>query len=170
MTAANRVFLHKRLWILPWIKSISNELDIIILVIASQLSDQCDTISNRLWRHQQNENRASETRRRYAKIVVLSSFMDSLCSVRNEIMYVLSWRTFSVHTQVLLFCYFPRCFASREINTKITWALTQFVTRVHTLFCINFRQSLILWFFQQTRMFILNTALLSEMLPITTGL
>ena len=34
--------------------------------------------------------------------------------------------------------YFPRCFATREINTKITlsWALKQFVTRVHTLFSI----------------------------------
>ena len=37
------------------------------------------------------------------------------------------------------FCvYFPRCFATREINTKITlsWALKQFVTQVHTLFSI----------------------------------
>ena len=34
--------------------------------------------------------------------------------------------------------YFPRCFATQEINTKITlsWALKQFVTRVHTLFSI----------------------------------
>ena len=38
------------------------------------------------------------------------------------------------------FCiYFSRCFATREISTKITlsWALKQFVTRVHTLFCIH---------------------------------
>ena len=35
--------------------------------------------------------------------------------------------------------YFPRCFATREINTKITlsWLLNQFVTRVHTLFSIK---------------------------------
>ena len=34
--------------------------------------------------------------------------------------------------------YFPRCFATRERNTKITlsWALKQFVTWVHTLFSI----------------------------------
>ena len=34
--------------------------------------------------------------------------------------------------------YFPRCFATREINTKITlsWVLKRFVTRVHTLFSI----------------------------------
>ena len=32
--------------------------------------------------------------------------------------------------------YFPSCFATREINTKITleWGQKQFVTRVHTLF------------------------------------
>ena len=37
-----------------WIKSISNELDITIHVIESQLSGHCDVISIRLWRHQQN--------------------------------------------------------------------------------------------------------------------
>ena len=40
----------------------SNELDIIIHVIASQLSGHCDVINDRLWRHQQNENQASEIR------------------------------------------------------------------------------------------------------------
>ena len=35
------------------------ELGITIYVIASQLSGRCDCISNRLWRHQQNEIRAS---------------------------------------------------------------------------------------------------------------
>ena len=35
--------------------------------------------------------------------------------------------------------YFPRCFATREINTKITlsWALKRLVTRVHTLYSMN---------------------------------
>ena len=83
-------FLHDRSWISPWIKSISNELDIIIHVIVSQLSRHCDVISNLLWRHQQKKNRASETRGRCVKIVVLSSFMDWLCHVRNKITYVLS--------------------------------------------------------------------------------
>ena len=34
--------------------------------------------------------------------------------------------------------YFPRCFATREINTKITlsWALKRFVTRVHASFAM----------------------------------
>ena len=33
--------------------------------------------------------------------------MDSLCRVRNKIMYVLSWRTVSVLTRVLFLCLFP---------------------------------------------------------------
>ena len=67
-----------------------------------------------------------------------SSFMDSLCCVRNKLMYVLSWWTVSVLTQVFFGIYFPHCFATWEINTKITllWALKQFITRVDTLFTI----------------------------------
>ena len=76
-------------------------------MIGPQLSCYCDVISNRLWRHQQNEDRASETRGRCVKIVVLSSFMDSLCRVRNKIMYVLSWRTVSAPTRVLFWYLFP---------------------------------------------------------------
>ena len=117
-----RPFLQDRPWISPWIKSISNELDIIIHVIASQLSRYCDIISNRLWRHQQKKDRASEARRRCLKIV------------RNEIMYVISRRTVSAHTRMLFLC------------TKITiaWALKQFVTRVHTLFSMLCNR-IILW-------------------------
>ena len=101
------IFLHDRLWISPWIKSISNELDIAIDVIASQLSGHCNVIGNRLWRHQQNENWVSETQERCVKIVFLSPFMDSFCCVRNKIMYVLSWRTVSALTRVLFWCLFP---------------------------------------------------------------
>ena len=46
------------------------------------------------------------------------------------------------------FClYFPRCFATWEINIKITlsWALKQFVTLVHILCCINSAQQLLWW-------------------------
>ena len=64
-------FLHDRPWISPWIKTISNELVIIIHVITSQLTRYCDVIGNRFWRHQQNEDRACETRGRCVKIVVL---------------------------------------------------------------------------------------------------
>ena len=100
-------FLHDRPWISPWIKSISNELEITIQVIASQLSGHCDVISNRLLRHQQNEKQASETWGRCVKIVVLSSFMEPLCRVRNKIMYVLSRWTVSALTRVLIWCLFP---------------------------------------------------------------
>ena len=51
-------------------KSISSKLDIIIHVIALQLSRYCDVISNQLWRHRQKEDRASEKRGRFVKIVV----------------------------------------------------------------------------------------------------
>ena len=63
-------FLHDQSWISSWKNSISNELDIITRVIASQSSVDCDVISTRLWRHHQNENRVSETRGRCVKIVV----------------------------------------------------------------------------------------------------
>ena len=100
-------FLHDRPWTLPWKKSTSNELDITIHVIASQLSRYCDVISNRLWCHQQNEDRGGETRGRCVKIVVSSSFVDSLCRVRDKIMYVFSWRTVSALTRMLFLCVFP---------------------------------------------------------------
>ena len=100
-------FLHNRPWISPWIKTISNELDIICHVFASQLSGHCDVIANRLWRHQQNVKRASKTRTWCVKILVLASFMDSLCLVRNKIMYVLLWRTVYALTRVLFWCLFP---------------------------------------------------------------
>ena len=66
------IFLHDRPWISPWIKSVSNELDITCHMFASQLSGHCDVIANRLWRHQQNVKRASETREWCVKILVFS--------------------------------------------------------------------------------------------------
>ena len=60
---------HDRSSISPWIKSISNELDVTFHVPASQLSGHCDLISNRSWRHQLNEKRASEPRGRCVKFV-----------------------------------------------------------------------------------------------------
>ena len=106
-------------------------------MIASQLSGHCEVISNRLWRHQQNVNRASETRRRRVKIVVLSLFMDSSCRLRNKIIYALSWRTVYALTRVLFFgVYFHRCCTTRTINANITLsrAHKQFTTRVHVIF------------------------------------
>ena len=77
-TRSNTNFYFK---ISPWIKSISNESDITFQVLASQLSDHCDVISNRLWNNQQNANRVSATRGRCVKIGDLSSFPDSLYHV-----------------------------------------------------------------------------------------
>ena len=99
--------LYDRPWILPWMKSISNELDITLHVIASQLSRYCDVISNGLWSHQQNEDRASETWGRCVKIIALLLFMDTLCHVRNKIMYVLSSHSVSSLIRVLFLCLFP---------------------------------------------------------------
>ena len=128
-------FLHDRPWISPWIKSIFNELDITCHVFASQLSGHCDVIANRLWRYRQDVKGATEIRRWCVKILVLASFMDSLCRVWNKVMYVLLWRTVYALTRGCYFgVYFPRCCANWEINTKITlsWAHKQFSTRVHT--------------------------------------
>ena len=90
-------------WISPWIKSISYELDITVHMIASQL-----------WHHQQSivmssaEWKSSEwDMGTMCKDRPLSSFMDSLCHVRNKIMYVLEWRTVSVLTGALLWYLFP---------------------------------------------------------------
>ena len=83
-------------------------------------------LSQRLWRHQQQENRASETRGPCVKIVIYCDelFLWSLVGY------------FGIR--------FQRCFATREINTKITllWALKQFVTRVHTSFSMYLISSL----------------------------
>ena len=82
-------------------------------MLASHLSGHCGVISNRLWRHQQNVNRASgrvdvtwhnefinndkndDVHHRF-----LSSFIDSLCRVSYKIKYVLSWRTAHALTRV----------------------------------------------------------------------
>ena len=68
--------------------------------------------------------------------------MESLCRARNKIMYVFSWRTVSAPTRGLFLCLFSS-FPTREINTKIilSWALKQFVTRVHTSFSIYWSHS-----------------------------
>ena len=139
----NRAFLHDRPRISPWIKSISNELDITYHVFASQLSGHCDVIANQLWRHHQNIKRASETWGWCVKILVLASFMDSLCRVRNKIMYVLLWRTVYALTRVLFWCLFPSLLRNSGNKNQITlsWAHKQFATRVHTLFSIHSNRS-----------------------------
>ena len=61
--------LHDWQCISPWIKSISNWLNITIHVSASQLFGHYDVVSNRLWCHQQNELQASDTWGQCVKIV-----------------------------------------------------------------------------------------------------
>ena len=102
-------------------------------MIVSQLSSHCDIIKNRLWRQQQNEDRASETQGQCVKIVILSSFMDSLCYIRNKIVCMYS-------RDALFLCLLKCNFDIYLINTKITlsWVLKQLVTRVRTLFSIYF--------------------------------
>ena len=107
------IFSHDQPCISQWIKSISKESDVTIHVITSQLSGHCDIISNQLWHHQQNENQARHGDD-VPKSSFSSSFMDTLCCVRNKITYVLSWRTVSVCTRVLFWYLFPEL----EINTK----------------------------------------------------
>ena len=95
-------FLHDRPWKSPWIKSISNELDITIHVIASQLSGHCDVIINRLWRHRQNENRASQTRGRrvnFAVFIVIPGFVKS-CNKYLNICTLLT-NCFCAHSSVI---------------------------------------------------------------------
>ena len=83
--AINLAFLHDRPWISTWIKSISDELDITIHVMASQFSRYCDVISNRLWRHHRRpKERHTATMCKY-----------------------ISWRTVSALTRVLFLYLFP---------------------------------------------------------------
>ena len=82
---------------------------------------------SRLWRHQQDEDRASETQGRCVKIVILSSFMDSFCRVRNKIMHVLSWRTAPVLIRVSILYLFPsllRHLGEKHKNNPLTSAET----------------------------------------------
>ena len=96
-----------------WIKSISNQLYITFNAIASQLSGHCGVISNLLWRHQQNVNRASGTLRRF---IVIYGFFISYKKWKKR-MYCrgeLFMRSLECHFGV----YFPRCCATRNSGNK----------------------------------------------------
>ena len=109
--------LHDRLWISPWIKSISNELNIIIHVITSQLSGHCDVISNQLWCHQQNKNRASETRGQCVIIlIVIYGFATREIKTKIPLSWVLKQFITLVHTL------FSICFKSAFMCSA--WELT----------------------------------------------
>ena len=72
-------------------------------MIASQLSRYCDIISNRLWRHQLNENRARKTRGRCVNIVVFIVFcgFTMSCKKWNNV-YTLVTNCFCVHSSDIL--------------------------------------------------------------------
>ena len=112
-------------------------------MIASQSPGQCDVHSNRLWSHQQNVKRDSETRDLCVKIidfiVVYGCIMS--CKKKNKI-FILLGDLFMRS----LNCYFGvYCCAIWGINTKITfsWAHEQFATRVYTLFLILYKKELL---------------------------
>ena len=96
----------------------------------------CDrvTIVWLLWRHHQlivtptaRWKLSGETWGLCVKIIILSSFMDSLCHVRNKIMYVLSWWTVSALTRVLIWCLFPSLLHNlgNKHQKTLSWASGQ---------------------------------------------
>ena len=88
-TKMNTVFLQDRLWISPWIKSISNELDIIIRV----------TIVWPSWHHHQAIVMSStELKQREWDTGMMCK--DSLCQVRNKIMSLVT-NCFGAHLSVI---------------------------------------------------------------------
>ena len=103
----NLILLHDWPWISPWIKSISNELDITCHVVAPQSSGNCDAINNRSWRHQPNINRGSGKRRWCMRVAVFIVIDWIVCRVRNKITHVFSWRTVYALIRVLVWCLFP---------------------------------------------------------------
>ena len=114
LTPSDKILLTRPIVNIAVKKSISNELDITIHVIVSQLSGHCGVINDRLWRHEQNANPASDARGRCVKIVVWIVILSSSCRVRNEIMYVFSWQTVSALSRVLFWCLFPSLLRNSE--------------------------------------------------------
>ena len=66
------------------------------------------------------------------RIICHSPYCPVLCIIMTNCFCELSLRSLACYFGV----YCPRCFATREINTKITreWSLKPFVTKVHTSF------------------------------------
>ena len=93
-------------------------------MIASQLPGRCDLISN-CDVISSTKNWASVTQGQCVQIVVYIAFMDSLCHVRNKIMYVLSWRTVSAPTRALCCCLFTSLLRNagnkHQNNTRERW-------------------------------------------------
>ena len=92
---------------------------------------------------QLNLNRASETRGRCVKIIVvivINRLIDLLHRVRNKIMYVLSWLFMTVYAfPQVLYWYLFAPLLRNSVDTKITlsWPHKQLATPVHTSFYIK---------------------------------
>ena len=140
--ASKVIHILDQLWIWPQIKYIFNELNIIfsrtrITIAASRnaavTSSAVDfDVISITWTEQVRH-------RIYAWWLAFSSpYIDSLCSVRNQMMYELSWRTVICSFECYFGASYFRCL-QREINTKITpsWVPKQFFTRVHASFYIS---------------------------------
>ena len=73
-----------------------------------------NVLCNRLEQLERKVNRTNETRRRYVRIVFLSSFMGPLCLLSNKIMYTYMYCRKELFMRSLV-CHFavysPRCFA-----------------------------------------------------------
>ena len=128
-------------WFLTWtVMNIAvNKID--IWRVRYHFSRDDVTVVWPLWRHQQNVSWASETRRRCVKIVifiVIYGFLMS-CEKYNDMIYVLSWSTVYVLTQMFFWGSFPSWLCnSGKKNTiiNLSWGHKQLATRVHILFYI----------------------------------
>ena len=95
-------FLHDRPWISPWIKSIFKVLRYHYSRDRVTIGHR-EVISIRLWRHQQNENRASETRGWCVKIVVFVVIFGFVMSCKKWYnVRTLVTNCFCAHSSVIL--------------------------------------------------------------------
>ena len=131
-------FLHNRPWISLWIKSITNELDIIIhscLAIVTSSAIDCDVIS---WT--KIERGDTGTMCKDHRFCCVYGFV-RLCKKQSNVCTLVT-NSFCAHSSVIF-----ATINTKNKNTKITllWALKQFVTRVHTLFSIDLNPQYTRW-------------------------
>ena len=93
-------FVYDRSWIRPWIKSISNELDITFYVLAPQLSRRVPLC---------------------VRIVFFIASYRFIMLYKNRIIYVLLWRTIYVVTRVFWLYSFPPSLRNYWYTMKRLW-------------------------------------------------
>ena len=145
------VFIHNRPWISPWIKSIYHFSRACVTIVRSHdCIEMSSLISNRLWHHKQNVNRASKTWSRCVRIVFLSSHICFWCHVKNKIMYVLSWRTVYALTRVSFLSRFisliaSQCRGNKHQNNTLVRAKTVRHSSTYIILYIYPMPWLIIW-------------------------